>query len=36
MSLARLQRMFGINVIGSFLCAREAVRRITAFLGEQG
>ena len=27
MSVARLERMFRINVIGSFLCAREAVRR---------
>jgi NAD(P)-dependent dehydrogenase (short-subunit alcohol dehydrogenase family) len=28
-SLARLQRMFAINVFGSFLCAREAVRRMS-------
>lgn len=29
MSLDRLKRMFDINVIGSFLCAREAVRRMS-------
>ncbi|MEY2953063.1 MAG: hypothetical protein RLZZ401_1150, partial [Pseudomonadota bacterium] len=31
--LARLQRMFNINVIGSFLCAREAVRRMSTARG---
>jgi NAD(P)-dependent dehydrogenase (short-subunit alcohol dehydrogenase family) len=36
MSLARLKRMFDINVIGSFLCAREAVRRMSARHGGQG
>ena len=29
MSLERLQRMFAINVFGSFLCAREAVKRMS-------
>ena len=29
MSVARLRRMFDINVIGSFVCAREAVRRMS-------
>lgn len=29
MSGRRLQRMLGINVVGSFLCAREAVRRMS-------
>src|SRR5690606_25225388 len=29
MSVARLTRMLRINVIGSFLCAREAVRRMS-------
>ena len=29
MSMARLTRMLGINVIGSMLCAREAVRRMS-------
>ena len=29
-SLARLQRMFAINVFGAFLCAREAVKRMSA------
>jgi NAD(P)-dependent dehydrogenase (short-subunit alcohol dehydrogenase family) len=28
--VARLQRMFTINTVGAFLCAREAVRRMTA------
>lgn len=32
MTAARLQRMFSINVVGPFLCAREAVRR----MGHQG
>ncbi len=36
-SLARLQRMFAINVFGSFLCAREAVKRMsTKYQGERG
>ena len=29
MSAARLQRMFAVNVLGSMLCAREAVRRMS-------
>jgi NAD(P)-dependent dehydrogenase (short-subunit alcohol dehydrogenase family) len=29
MSVERLQRMFAINVFGSFSCAREAIRRMT-------
>jgi len=29
MTMARLQRMFAVNVFGSFLCAREAVKRMT-------
>lgn len=29
MSLERLKRIFDINVIGSFLCAREAVKRMS-------
>ena len=37
MSLARLQRMFAVNVFGSFLCAREAVKRMsTRHNGEGG
>jgi NAD(P)-dependent dehydrogenase (short-subunit alcohol dehydrogenase family) len=36
MSVARWQRMFGINVIGSLLCAREAVRRMSTAHGGQG
>ena len=37
MQLARLQRMFAINVFGSFLCAREAVLRMsTRYKGEGG
>jgi NAD(P)-dependent dehydrogenase (short-subunit alcohol dehydrogenase family) len=31
-----LMRMFGVNVIGSFLCAREAVRRLSTRYGGQG
>jgi NAD(P)-dependent dehydrogenase (short-subunit alcohol dehydrogenase family) len=33
---ARLQRMFGANAIGSFLCAREAVRRMSTRHGGTG
>ncbi|RYY68044.1 MAG: SDR family oxidoreductase [Comamonadaceae bacterium] len=36
MSVARLKRMFDINVLGSFLCAREAVRRMSPRHGGQG
>jgi NAD(P)-dependent dehydrogenase (short-subunit alcohol dehydrogenase family) len=36
MSVARLERMFRINVIGSFLCAREAVRRMSTKHGGAG
>jgi NAD(P)-dependent dehydrogenase (short-subunit alcohol dehydrogenase family) len=35
-SLARLQRMFEINVFGSFLCAREAVKRMSTKYDGQG
>jgi NAD(P)-dependent dehydrogenase (short-subunit alcohol dehydrogenase family) len=34
--LARLQRVFAINVFGSFLCAREAVRRMSTKHGGCG
>jgi NAD(P)-dependent dehydrogenase (short-subunit alcohol dehydrogenase family) len=33
---ARLQRVFGINVFGSFLCAREAVLRMSSRHGGGG
>jgi NAD(P)-dependent dehydrogenase (short-subunit alcohol dehydrogenase family) len=36
MSAARLERMFAINVTGSFLCAREAVKRMSTRHGGQG
>ena len=37
MSLERLQRMFAINVFGSFMCAREAVKRMsTHYPGGEG
>jgi len=36
MSLPRLKRMFDTNVIGSFLCAREAVRRMSTRHGGAG
>jgi NAD(P)-dependent dehydrogenase (short-subunit alcohol dehydrogenase family) len=35
-SLARWRRMFDINVMGSMLCAREAVRRMSTSLGGHG
>ena len=37
MTMARLQRMFAVNVFGSFLCAREAVKRMsTRYNGNGG
>ncbi|MEO8151808.1 MAG: SDR family oxidoreductase [Rhizobacter sp.] len=36
MSVARLQRMFNINVVGSFVCAREAVKRMSTRHGGAG
>ena len=37
MSAERLQRMFAVNVFGSFICAREAVQRMsTRYQGEGG
>ena len=36
MSVARLQRMFAVNVVGSFLCAREAVKRMSRRHGGSG
>lgn len=36
MSLGRMRRMFDINVIGSMLCAREAVRRMSTRHGGSG
>jgi len=36
MSVARLRRMFEINVIGSFVCAREAVLRMSTRHGGAG
>lgn len=35
-SSARLERVLGVNVIGSFLCAREAVRRMSTRHGGPG
>ena len=34
--LERLQRMFAINVFGSFMCAREAVKRMSTLYGGTG
>jgi len=36
MSIQRLQRMFAVNVIGSFLCAREAIKRMSKRHGGAG
>lgn len=36
MSVARLKRMFDINVIGAIVCAREAVRRMSTGRGGSG
>ena len=36
MDAARLQRMFATNVVGAFLCAREAIRRMSTKHGGQG
>ncbi|WP_375456962.1 SDR family oxidoreductase [uncultured Methylobacterium sp.] len=36
MSAARLRRMMATNVVGSFLCAREAVRRMSTRTGGRG
>jgi NAD(P)-dependent dehydrogenase (short-subunit alcohol dehydrogenase family) len=35
-SFARWQRLFEVNVFGSFLCAREAVKRMSTKHGKQG
>ena len=36
MSVARLQRMFNTNILGSFVCAREAVKRMSTRHGGAG
>lgn len=36
LSLARIQRMFAINVFGSILCARETLKRISTIHGGTG
>jgi NAD(P)-dependent dehydrogenase (short-subunit alcohol dehydrogenase family) len=36
MSAARIARMFAINVTGSFLCAREAIKRMSTRQGGKG
>jgi NAD(P)-dependent dehydrogenase (short-subunit alcohol dehydrogenase family) len=36
MTVARLRRMFDINVIGSIVCAREAIRRMSTHHGGSG
>ena len=36
MSLERLQRMFAVNVFGSFMCAREAVKRMSTRYQAEG
>ncbi|MDA1077104.1 MAG: SDR family oxidoreductase [Proteobacteria bacterium] len=36
MDAARLTRMFAVNITGSFLCAREAIKRMSTDLGGKG
>src|SRR5690606_18271533 len=36
MSVARVQRILATNVLGSFICAREAVRRMSTRYGGAG
>ena len=36
MSMARLKRMFDINVIGTMVCAREAIKRMSTRYGGDG
>ncbi len=36
MSCERVERVFAVNVLGSFLCAREAVKRMSTRLGGHG
>ena len=36
MDVSRLARVFAVNVFGSFLCAREALRRMSTRCGGQG
>ncbi len=36
MDLARLERMFDVNVLGAYLCAREAARRMSTDRGGAG
>ena len=36
MSAARITRMLAVNVTGSFLCAREAIKRMSTRLGGRG
>ena len=36
MNAERIQRIFAVNVTGSFLCAREAVKRMSINYGGKG
>jgi NAD(P)-dependent dehydrogenase (short-subunit alcohol dehydrogenase family) len=36
MDVERLQRMFNTNILGSFVCAREAVKRMSTLYGGTG
>jgi NAD(P)-dependent dehydrogenase (short-subunit alcohol dehydrogenase family) len=36
MEIGRLQRMFDVNILGAYLCAREAARRLSTLRGGNG
>jgi len=36
MSVARMRRVFDINVLGAYICAREAARRLSTSMGGRG
>lgn len=36
MSVARLQRVFNVNIVGSFMCAQQAIKRMAVSSGGKG